>query len=95
MISDQTDYENDVNGTVVHDNEASSGRVATRQYVPGRHHETGCDSLSLSSNNIKSHETTSYDPRFSSKNNKIKTDVNFTDINISTLNITDLWYKIS
>ena len=90
MISDQTDYDNDVNGTVVHDNGASSGRVATRQYVPGRHHETGCDSLSLSSNNIKSHETTSSDPRFSSKNNKIKTDVNFTDINISTLNINTL-----
>ena len=89
MISNQTDYDNDVNGTVVQDNGASSGRVTTRQYVPGRHHETGCDSLSLSSNNNKLHETTSSDLCFSSKS-KTKTKVTFTDIKISTLNILTL-----
>ena len=35
MISDETDNDNDVNGTVVQDSGASSGRVTTRQYVPG------------------------------------------------------------
>ena len=47
MISEQTDKDNDVNGTVVQDNGASSGRVTTRQYVPGRHRETGCGNISL------------------------------------------------
>ena len=85
MISDQTDYDNDVNGTVVQDNGASSGRVTTRQYVPGRHHETGCDSLSLSSITSLSHETTSSDRSFPSL-----TPVRFENINIATLNINTL-----
>ena len=49
MFSDQTDEDNDVNGTVVQDGGASSGRVTTRQYVPGRHRETGCGILSMPS----------------------------------------------
>ena len=49
MISDETDKDNDVNGTVVQDSGASSGRVTTRQYVPGRHPETGCGKLSMPS----------------------------------------------
>ena len=85
MISDQTDNDNDVNGTVVQDNGASSGRVTTRQYVPGRHHETGCDSLSLSSITSMSHETTSSDRSFPSL-----TPVRFKNINIATLNINTL-----
>ena len=84
MISDQTDNDNDVNGTVVQDSGASSGGVTTRQYVPGRHHETGCDSLSLSSNH-QLLETTSSDRSFRKKLN-----VRFVNINISTLNINTL-----
>ena len=84
MISDQTDNDNDVNGTVVQDSGASSGRVTTRQYVPGRHRETGCDSLSLSSNH-QLLETTSSDRSFRKKLN-----VRFVNINISTLNINTL-----
>ena len=90
MISDQTDNTNNVNGTIANGVGASSGRDTTCQYVPGRHHETGCDSLSLSSNNIQLHETTSSDRSFSINNNKNKINVNFTDINISTLNIQTL-----
>ena len=91
MISDKTDNTNDVNGIVVSDDEASSGRDTTLQYVPGRHRETGCDSLSLSSNKTKLHETTSTDRSFSYNiKNKNKTNVNFVNINISTLNIRTL-----
>ena len=84
MISDQTDYDNDVNGTVVLDSGASSGRVTTCQYVPGRHRETGCDSLSLSSTKLQ--ETTSSDLRFSSKTSFVR----YEDINIATMNIRTL-----
>ena len=82
MISDETDYNNDVNGTVVQDNGASSGRVTTRQYVPGRHRETGCDSLSLSSISTLLHETTSSDRSFPF--------VRFENINIATWKINTL-----
>ena len=85
MISDQTDNDNDVNGTVVPDNGASSGRATTRQYVPGRHRETGCDNLSLSSNSILLPETTSSDQRFPTKRS-----VRFENIKINTLNINTL-----
>ena len=55
MFSDQTDKDNDVNGTVVQDNGASSGRVTTRQYVPGRHPETGCGNMSMPSKHPPRH----------------------------------------
>ena len=89
MISDETDNDNDVNGTVVQDIGASSGRVTTRQYVPGRHRETGCDSLSLSSNH-QLLETTSSDRSF-----RKKLPVRFVNINISTLNINTLTCDIN
>ena len=85
MISDQTDNTNDVNGTIANGVGASSGRDTTCQYVPGRHHETGCDNSSLSSNSILLPETTSSDRRFPTN-----TSVRFENINISTLNIRTL-----
>ena len=85
MISEQTDKDNDVNGTVVQDDGASSGRATTRQYVLGRHRETGCDNLSLSSNSILLPETTSTDQRFPTKRS-----VRFENIKINTLNINTL-----
>ena len=86
MISEQTDYTNSVNGTGVNDEGASLGRVAILQYAPGRHQETGCDSLSLSSNITKLQETTSSDRRFSSKTSNVR----YKNINIATINIRTL-----
>ena len=58
MLSDQTDYHNSVKGTGVSEG-TSLGRVAIPQYAPGRHRETGCDSLSLSSNEHQIRQTNS------------------------------------
>ena len=44
-----------MNGTVVQDSGASSGRVTTRQYVPGRHRETGCGNMSMPSKHLSRH----------------------------------------
>ena len=86
MISDETDNTKSVKGTGVNQDEGSSpSRVATSQYAPGRHHETGCDNSSLSSNSILLPETTSSDQRFPTK-----TSVRFENINIATLNIRTL-----
>ena len=82
MISDQTDYTNSVKGT----EGAPLGRVAILQYAPGRHRETGCGSLSLSSNSTKLLETTSSDRSFSTKTSNVR----YENINIATQNIRTL-----
>ena len=41
MLSEKTDNTNSVKGTGINDEGTSLGRVATPQYAPGRHRETG------------------------------------------------------
>ena len=92
MLSDQTDYTNSVKGTGLSDEGISLGREAITQYAPGRHRETGCDNLSLSSSKIKSQETQPSNCRFSNNNNKkiSKKKLNFNTINIATQNVRTL-----
>ena len=73
---------------------ASSGRVATNQYAPGRYRDTGCDSLSLSSKKLQKTNALDQksDHRFSKKlvKQKYNMPTTFENIKIATLNVRTL-----